>query len=747
MNKKIAFFVLSILLISLLMSISSTKPVQATSHTTSKSIVVNGDFEAGNTGFKSDYQYQEYHEGQKNQLSEASYTVIDDPEKIHPAFKAIKGDHTTGSGKMMVVNGSRDTSKVVWQGTVNQDLVIGQSYDFSAWVANLGSPPAKLTFEAGGQVIDTLSPTEVGKWQRLAGKFTAQSTRPVLEMKNAQSAGSGNDFVVDDINIFIPETEEPPAPNNPGSNSPGSNSAGDVHIFSPDGLRYDFQEVGDFLAVQSTDGAVIVQARQAPWAGNNRASVNKAIAFWVDGDKVEIYLEPKRTLQINDQVTDFPTTKLSLPKGGVIDPTVAQNEIYIHWPDNSFAARVIMHSASMDYGVARYEQARTFEGFFSNMDGNPANDLQFRNSDEQLTAPPGVADLKRFGDSWRLSAEESLFDGTGPAGSPEPPMLLQEIDPEQRESARKTCREGEVTEETALRNCTYDVGITGDEEFVKSAKIFQEALKESPPPAELSAQPGETLGGPIFDAAQANPEGITIMDGDDLIVTTGESADGKSYLRFHIYHNGEYVTSFSIGIDATIADAVAQGLLANIKKGEQLLLQEDSIHDISGSSEKENYVDLGLLNWDFPNYTIEVWFKTTSEGKNQDILVAPDEKDARAHGILLETTKEGTVRYLHRSPVGTSGGDDLYSKQIVTDGKMHYLVAVMSNDEMAIYLDGKKDASKPVSAKTIDKTLNVGLGRLLPDAGQRQFEGQIGKVRIWSRVLTEDEISHEWSKR
>src|SRR5687768_7173776 len=70
-------------------------------------LVTNGNFEAGNTGFGSDYTFDVTPFGQ------AEYTVDDDPNDGHSSFTSF-GDHTSGTGLMMVVNGSDDAGDRVW---------------------------------------------------------------------------------------------------------------------------------------------------------------------------------------------------------------------------------------------------------------------------------------------------------------------------------------------------------------------------------------------------------------------------------------------------------------------------------------------------------------------------------------------------------------------------------------------------------------------------------------------------------
>ncbi|MBN2074457.1 MAG: hypothetical protein JW762_02790 [Dehalococcoidales bacterium] len=83
-------------------------------------LIVNGDFEAGNTGFTTEYTYlNPSNTGTWTLGPEYMYTVSTDPSLYHSAWTSF-GDHTTGSGQMMIVNGTwEDTSPgydaIVWE--------------------------------------------------------------------------------------------------------------------------------------------------------------------------------------------------------------------------------------------------------------------------------------------------------------------------------------------------------------------------------------------------------------------------------------------------------------------------------------------------------------------------------------------------------------------------------------------------------------------------------------------------------
>lgn len=81
-----------------------------------------------------------------------------------------------------------------------------------------------------------------------------------------------------------------------------------------------------------------------------------------------------------------------------------------------------------------------------------------------------------FGNSWRISQAESLFDyGSGQTTEtftsrnfPNSYLTLGSLLPAQIRAAEATCREAGV-EADLLEGCIFDVGMTGDNVFAKSA--------------------------------------------------------------------------------------------------------------------------------------------------------------------------------------------------------------------------------------------------------------------------------------
>lgn len=123
------------------------------------------------------------------------------------------GDHTSGSGMMMIVNGASDTSKYVWQLADEISVSAGKTYRFEAWTStfglngNPGEALAEMRFEisldAGTQWQQlgvTRSVANTAAWQQtyVDGQFTA-SAEVLVRLMNNQSAVGGNDFAIDDI--------------------------------------------------------------------------------------------------------------------------------------------------------------------------------------------------------------------------------------------------------------------------------------------------------------------------------------------------------------------------------------------------------------------------------------------------------------------------------------------------------------------------------------------------------------------
>jgi len=165
-------------------------------------IILNADFSLGYSGFTSGYAYLAYPAAPSPGLMypEGTFTVGGKPAYVHDGWAAF-GDHTTGDGSMMIVNGNRAPEMLVWSTTVAVDP--DTQYDFSTWAAStFPRSPSNLAFSINGTLLNEpfLLSSDTGAWQQFAaGWYSGDSTSAVLSLINRNTEWNGNDFALDDI--------------------------------------------------------------------------------------------------------------------------------------------------------------------------------------------------------------------------------------------------------------------------------------------------------------------------------------------------------------------------------------------------------------------------------------------------------------------------------------------------------------------------------------------------------------------
>jgi hypothetical protein len=174
---------------------------------TGTNVVTNGDFSAGDTGFTSNYTDVTTNTPNGSQLyPEATYAVGKNPQAYHNMFTSF-GDHTTGTGNMLIVNGASVANQAVW--AENVMVTPNTNYVFSIW-ATSASPtyPAILQFSINNTSLGTLSLTQSlpdGTWQYFTATWNSGnlSGSYPISLVNQNTASGGNDFAIDDI-VFAP---------------------------------------------------------------------------------------------------------------------------------------------------------------------------------------------------------------------------------------------------------------------------------------------------------------------------------------------------------------------------------------------------------------------------------------------------------------------------------------------------------------------------------------------------------------
>jgi len=136
-------------------------------------------------------------------------------------------------------------------------------------------------------------------------------------------------------------------------------------------------------------------------------------------------------------------------------------------------------------------------------------------------------------------------------------------------------------------------------------------------------------------------------------------------------------------------------------------------------------------------YTISGGFKTSKKGANQDIISILNKNNK--HGILIELSKNGKLRYFHRVPFGNGGGVNLYSKVgNLNDGKFHFFKAFHNSDELRLSIDGKSQGRTAAQESVFDQDLYITIGKLLPDENHhhRYFNGILEDIKIYNSAVS-----------
>lgn len=159
-------------------------------------LFTNGTFEAGNTGFISDYAYRP-----SDGYPEGVYTVATNPKAWHNSFSPC-GDATTGSGKMMIINASGTLNAVVWSsGTIA--IQPYKTYTLSLKLASVHpTSPAQLIFRINGVNIGAQfnATSTTCQWVSVqATWYSGNATSAKFDIINLNTTASGNDFALDNI--------------------------------------------------------------------------------------------------------------------------------------------------------------------------------------------------------------------------------------------------------------------------------------------------------------------------------------------------------------------------------------------------------------------------------------------------------------------------------------------------------------------------------------------------------------------
>ncbi|OYQ43459.1 hypothetical protein CHX27_09905, partial [Flavobacterium aurantiibacter] len=187
-----------------------------------QNLLTNGDFEAGtnNTGFNvNGAGYNFLSPPYSGTTASGDYAFVANPNVLNTNFFLSGGDHTTGTGLMMVIDGNATGgAQKFWRAGTNGNGVCALNtnlvYEFSFWaksvgnniVDNSGRADIRIQWNNATNVqfvspASTLVPLPADGWQKFTYRFKPTNACVYIELYNENTAFVGNDFAVDDFSV------------------------------------------------------------------------------------------------------------------------------------------------------------------------------------------------------------------------------------------------------------------------------------------------------------------------------------------------------------------------------------------------------------------------------------------------------------------------------------------------------------------------------------------------------------------
>jgi hypothetical protein len=178
--------------------------VLAPSSAFAANLVANGDFSAGATGFTSTYSTTV----SGATANQGSYAVVTNPALLCSTCFPSIGDHTTGTGNMLFLDGAGTNAGAFWSQTVS--VSAGTSYALSLWATSVNQQSNRAILRAVINGLTVFGPTQLNyttgvtatTWLNYSGVWASGgATSATIELFDDLHIYDYNDFAIDDISL------------------------------------------------------------------------------------------------------------------------------------------------------------------------------------------------------------------------------------------------------------------------------------------------------------------------------------------------------------------------------------------------------------------------------------------------------------------------------------------------------------------------------------------------------------------
>lgn len=264
------------------------------------------------------------------------------------------------------------------------------------------------------------------------------------------------------------------------------------HLQTFDGVPYDMQAVGEFVAA-STDGLEVqMRTRQV---GDHPVSVTSGVAVGFEGRRITVTAPPRdrpapqwSPVRVDGEVV--PLVELEAEPmeieggelvfyGHVLQITTPDGHLVSirgvgggdGWNPDDDMRRAAAESLHMWMSEGEDVEWR---GLFGTGDGDPETDFTARNGEIVGPDPDFDALYDEFVDGWRVGQDESLFEYREGESTetftdrsiPSEEITVESLPEDERAYAEAVCEESGIVDETILEDCILDYALTGDIQYV-----------------------------------------------------------------------------------------------------------------------------------------------------------------------------------------------------------------------------------------------------------------------------------------